>query len=167
MRPVGKGRSVLTRSMGQRANIVTIVATLPMLAAGCSGGDEDSVAPSTTLVPAAPPSFAMVELVADANGPAGVLPIDLDGDGRLELVVNEFGDRPDDAGPTEFPPGGLSIYWREGDGPVGDEATSWRREVIFDHEAGAFFPNDITAADLDDDGGGDLDVGSAPTMSTA
>jgi hypothetical protein len=35
--------------------------------------------------------------------------VDIDGDGRLELVVNEFGERPDDAGPTEFPPGELSI----------------------------------------------------------
>ncbi len=84
--------------------------------------------------------------------------VDIDGDGRSELVVNEFGERPDDAGPTEFPPGGLSIYWREGDGPVGEDATTWRREAVLDADDGLYFPNELTAEDLDLDGDVDLIV---------
>lgn len=98
-----------------------MVEALLSLAVACSGDDDDPAAPSPTSAPARPPTFTMVELAAEANGPAEVLPIDLDGDGRLELVVNEFGERRDEASPTEFPPGALSIYWRESDGLVADD----------------------------------------------
>ena len=143
------------RSVSQWARVL---AALLIRAAACSGDDEDTVAPSTTSAPAGPPTFTMVELVAEANGPAGVRPIDLDGDGQDELIVSEFGERPDDAGPTEFPPGWLSTYWREGDGLVADDTVTWRREVIFDDQEGLYFPNDVTAEDLDGDGDGLLDI---------
>lgn len=140
--------------------VVGAGAVLLVMASGCSVGKSDEqTVQATTSVPAAPPSFTMIEVSPDANGPAGALPVDIDGDGRLELVVNEFGERPDDAGPTDFPPGGLSIYWREGDGLGGGEgAGPWRREVILDADHGLYFPNDLTAEDLDLDGDVDLIV---------
>ncbi len=139
--------------------VVGAGALLLVLAAGCSTGESDEPAPQpTSSVPAVPPSFTMIEVWPDANGPAGALPVDLDGDGRLELLVNEFGERPDDAGPIEFPAGGLSIYWREGDGLGGEGEGSWRREVVLDADDSLYFPNDITAEDLDLDGDVDLIV---------
>jgi len=135
-----------------------VVAALLVMAAGCTDGDDESTTPSTASTPAAPPSFTTVEVTPAANGPAGALPVDIDGDGRLVLVVSEFGERPDDVGPTEFPPGALSIYWREGDGLVTDDTLTWHRDVILDENEGLYFPNDITAEDLDGDGDVDLIV---------
>ena len=75
------------RSIKQPARVVVVAAVLLVLVVGCNGDDGDAAAGrSTTSVPDSPPSFAMVEGSPEAGGPAGVLPVDSDGDGRPELV---------------------------------------------------------------------------------
>jgi len=89
-----------------------------------------------------------------ADAPAGVDAVDLDADGDLDLVVNFFGDRGPDPGPTEFPPGGVYVYWNESRDE--DLSSGWRRETILEKDVGIYFPNSAHPHDMDDDG--DLDL---------
>ena len=101
------------RSTKQRSTLCLALLVLVLAAAACgsSGGDE----PPEPAMRADDERFGIYVVATAADGPAGVEAGDADGDGDLDLIVNFFGDRPDDAGPVEFPPGGITVYRNDGD----------------------------------------------------
>ncbi len=98
--------------------------------------------------------FSVITVTADGNGPAGAEPADMDGDGDLDLVMNFFGDRGENPGPIEFPPGGITIFWNQG------SLDSWIAEPVIAPDDGEYFPNEALPRDMDSDGDLDIMVGS-------
>ncbi len=113
--------------------------------AGDAAMDPDGDTPdagSTTTV-----TFTRHTVDGDAGGPAFVSVADLDGNGKLDLVVSRFGT----AGGMTMPDGQVTMYeW-------GADLSAWSvaDEIVTTAEA-VKFPNHTSLADLDGDG--DLDV---------
>ncbi len=141
------------RSTKQRNRALAALVFLTPLLAACSGGDDTGAEPTPTTGPTPEPAriedLERVVLDAASDGPAGVAPADMDDDGDLDLVVNFFGDRGEDPGPTEFPPGGVTILWNQGD-------LTFQAESVLTRDDGVYFPNEAHPEDLDGDG--DLDI---------
>ena len=110
-------------------------------------GTVDQIDPADDPVDA---RFEATTVAADADAPAGAEAADMDGDGDLDLVVNFFGTRSDDAGPTDFPPGGITIYRNDGG------LDAWTAQPVLTPEDDDYFVNEASPVDLDADG--DLDL---------
>ena len=95
-------------------------------------------------------SFTRLTLDDAAGGPAFAEVADLNGDGKLDLVVSKFGviQMPD------LPMGQVTIYYQ------GESLNEWTAEPLFGDTIGIYWPNDITLEDLDDDGDLDAIVGA-------
>ena len=120
---------------------------LGVLCGGCDGGstgDGDD--------PGVPGPLRFARLVVDraAGGPAFVEVADIDGDGRLDLVVSKFGH----VEGTTLPPGEVTVYRQ------GATLSEWTAQPVFDGSAGIYWPNDVQAHDLDGDGDLDLTLGT-------
>jgi len=116
--------------------------------AACASGAESALPAVTTR--ADDSRFAIYVVSSTADGPAGVEAADMDGDGDVDLVVNFFGERPEDAGPVEFPPGGITIYRNEG------ALDAWTPVPVLTRADGNYFLNEAVPVDMDGDG--DLDL---------
>ena len=110
---------------------------------GC--GDEEGAFPTTEQ------ELTFERRVVDGAiaGPAFAAAADLNGDGRLDLVVSAFGR----VEGFTLPTGTLTAYLQ------GEDLTSWERLEIVAEEHGLYWPNAITAHDIDGDGDTDLALG--------
>ncbi len=136
-----------------------LVTTLVVVAA-CGDGDSDSTdaasldaappdAPAADASPdaspdAATPTFSRHTIDGTATGPAYAAVGDLDGNGRVEVVVSHFGVM---AGPV-IPDGEVAMYTR------GADLATWTKTSIVPPSAHLKYPGQPTLADVD----GDLDL---------
>lgn len=101
-------------------------------------------------IPVATSRYAKSSLDDSVNGPAFTTVADLNGDGRLDLIVSEFGNL---EGNT-IKPGALNVYLQ------GDTLDQWQKQEITTPQAPLYWPNSVHVADIDGDGDKDLTVGA-------
>ena len=85
-----------------------------------------------------------------ASGPAFTTIADMNADGKLDLIVSEFGP----VGGFSIEPGRVSVYYQ------GDSLQEWTVEEITNDAEPLYWPNSVEIADLDGDGDLDLTVGA-------
>lgn len=95
----------------------------------------------------AQPSVHDVDTQAD--GPAFADVGDMNGDGKLDLVVSQFGRSDSDVAENKFL-SVLTVYYQ------GATLGDWARSTIVGTERKMFFPQQITLRDVENDG--DLDI---------
>jgi len=93
------------------------------------------------------PTFAPHVVDDAATGPAFATVADLNGDGKLDIIVSLFGQMG-----FSVPEGELRAYIQ------GNSVTSWTPTPLIPTSAGYHFPNEVTVQDIDDDGDSDLFV---------
>jgi hypothetical protein len=142
--------------MRARATIACAALLIGLVAASC--GDKgvtyrpwpaaitcDSRAPATQVK-----EWTRYSLDAAEVGAAFVAVGDLNGDGRLDIVVSAFGALEDQGAEVVLEPGTVDAYLQ------GESLDCWLKVPIVTREMGIYFPNRISLVDIDGDG--DLDV---------
>lgn len=131
-----------------------------LLLVGCSS--ESGEAPSTTVSAkvvceagrggsTTVSGFTRYAIDDVAPGPAFTSVGDVNGDGRADLVVSSLGAVKSDGSTVTLSKGHVDVYL-QGEGGLG----CWQKQTIVGDDAGIYFPNQTTLADLDGDG--DLDL---------
>jgi len=92
-------------------------------------------------------TFTRYTVDSNAIGPAYAAVADIDGDGKLDIVVSQLGERRG----ASVPKGQVTVYKREG-----TSLGAWKRSDIVGVSGGVKFPGQPTLADIDADG--DLDM---------
>jgi hypothetical protein len=90
------------------------------------------------------------ELDAEKVGAAFVTVGDLNGDGRLDVVVSSFGNVDTTASEVVLEPGTVDAYLQ------GETLGCWMKVPVVTREMGVYFPNRVSLVDVDGDG--DLDI---------
>lgn len=97
------------------------------------------------------PSFERTVVDSDANGPAFADIADVNGDGKLDLLVSSFGTF-DEVRSDTLPNGRVTIYLQ------GETLDDWERQIVVSRDEGIIWPNDVTFDDVDEDGDQDVMV---------
>ena len=142
---------------------VGAITTLAVVFGGVSGcGGAETAETAIPVEPAAPTKpdarFERLTVDAQADGPAFAEIADLDGDGKLDIIVTRFGSllggaTPRRAGGT-LSPGSIMAYLQ------GATLKDWTQSPILSPEDGVYWPNDATLHDVDGDGDLDAIVGT-------
>ena len=129
--------------------------------AGASAGTTAGMTAGTTagnntagemVSPMLNPEGFLAKLTIDdmARGPAFSTLADFNNDGKLDILISEFGP----VGGFTIEPGELTIYYQ------GDSLDAWTSETVTDPNEPIYWPNEVQLADLDGDGDLDLTVGT-------
>ena len=87
---------------------------------GCTSAPQDS-AVDISVIEASPLKFSRTLVDSDANGPAFAAVGDLNGDGRLDFTISQFGQ----VAIPDLPPGEVVAYLQ------GDDLKSWEPQSLF------------------------------------
>ena len=117
---------------------------------GGSAGQESGAQAGTTGIPQGANGYlARLTIDDQARGPAFAKIKDMNGDGKLDLIVSKFGP----VGGFTIEPGQITIYYQ------GASLSEWTQEEITSEVDPLYWPNGLEIMDVDGDGDQDVTVG--------